>query len=138
MAWMTGTSPGHDGEKSPCAIALPFGGEGDSHACLRISSVAPRAVSGEIGMHDLDQLLGGLPPRRAGALRIDQMLPDMVLDDLGDEAVEGAAAGRRLLEHRRAAAAFLENALDRVDLAANATQSAQQLRFFLLDMCHRA
>jgi hypothetical protein len=47
-------------------------------------------------VNDLDQLLGRLCLRCA-SIRIEKMLPDMVLDDFGDEAVERAAAGRGLL-----------------------------------------
>ncbi len=48
-------------------------------------------------MDDADELLGGA--RGVGfAFGLNQLLADVILDDLGDEAVHRAPAGRRLLQ----------------------------------------
>src|SRR5579859_158248 len=92
--------------------------------------------SGQVGMHDVDQFLRGLALRAVAALRIDHMLADMVLDHLGDEAVERAAAGGRLLQDGETGPVFLEHALNRLDLAADATHAIQEFLLFLLRVCH--
>ena len=49
-------------------------------------------------MHDLDQLFRGLGARIIARQRgIDHVLENIVLHHLGDEAVERASTGRRLL-----------------------------------------
>src|SRR5262249_42602904 len=94
-------------------------------------------VSGQIRVDDLDQLLGGAVARVVGRrLRIDEVLVNVVLDDLGDEPVEGASTGRRLLQHGGAARLLLERALDRIDLAADAPDAVAQLLLLALRIGH--
>jgi hypothetical protein len=94
-------------------------------------------ASGQEGVDDPDQLLGGpgarIVPRR---LRVDDVLADMAFDDLGDEAVEGAAAGGRLLQHGRAAGLLLERALDGIELAADPPDPVEQFLLVPQSVCH--
>src|SRR5579864_978388 len=88
-------------------------------------------------MDDPDQLLCSVRPRIiARRLRVDNVLADMVLDDLGDQPVERAAAGRDLLQHGGAAGILLEGAFDGVELAADAANPVEQLLPLLLRMSH--
>src|SRR5579862_4667763 len=51
----------------------------------------------QIAVDDVDQLFGRLGARViARGSRVDHVLADVILDDLGDEAVERSAAGGRL------------------------------------------
>ena len=71
-------------------------------------------------MDDLDQLL-----RRLGAWiaarsrRIDEVLENVILDHLGDESVQRAAAGGGLLQHGRATRILFDAPLDGVELSAD-------------------
>ena len=79
-------------------------------------------------MDDANQFLGGLPARVVvigGG--VDQVFADVVLDDLGDEAVHGAAAGCRLLEHERALLVVDARPFDRGDLSADAFEAIEKL-----------
>jgi hypothetical protein len=51
----------------------------------------------------------------------------MAFDDLGDEPVEGAAAGGRLLQRGRTPRLLLERAIDGIELAADAADPIEQL-----------
>ena len=57
---------------------------------------------------------------------------DMVLDDLGNKAVQGAATGGRLLQHRGDLGVRLQRPPHRLDLATDAIEPLQQLGFFFL------
>jgi hypothetical protein len=88
-------------------------------------------------MDDLDQLFSGVRPRIiARRLRVDDMLADMILDDPGDEPVEGPTACRDLLQHGRAAGILLERALDGVELATDAANPVEELLPLLKNMRH--
>ena len=88
-------------------------------------------------MNNLDQLLRGagarIVPRR---FRVDDMLPDMAFDHLGDEPVKGTAASGRLLQHRGAAGFLLKRTFNGVELATNAPDPVQQLLLVLEGVCH--
>ena len=102
----------------------------------RLSRQIPRA-SRQIGVDDRDQLLGRLRPGIvARRIRIEHVLADMVLDHLGDEPVERAAAGGRLLENARAFGVGLDRALDRLELAAQPLEPVEELLFFFRDVTH--
>jgi hypothetical protein len=85
----------------------------------------------QVGMNDLDQLLGPLGAVAVGiACRVGDMEPDVVLHDLRHEAVHGAACGRYEMHDLGATSFTLERALDRLDLAADTPDAIQQLGFF--------
>jgi len=88
-------------------------------------------------MDDVDQFFRGLGARIVARCRgIHHVFADMVLDHLGDEAVECAAAGRRLLQDRAARAVGVEQAFDGIDLTAYASKAIQQLGFLSANMVH--
>ena len=74
-------------------------------------------------MDDLDQLFSCAGPRTVTrSFWVDHVLAYVVLDHLGYEAIQCPAAGSNLLQDRRAARVILEGTLDRLELAANATE----------------
>jgi hypothetical protein len=92
-------------------------------------------------MHDFDQLLRGLRARIVmRSVGIDEVLKDMVLDHLGDEAVKRAPTRRGLLQNSGAGCIFLDPTFDGVELASNAPQADEQflLLFFLTGVSHFA
>jgi hypothetical protein len=94
-------------------------------------------VSRQEGVDDLHQLLGGpgarIVPRR---FRVDDMLADMAFDHLGDEPVEGAAAGGRLLQYGRTTGFLLQRAFDGIELAADAANPIEQLLLVFQSVRH--
>src|SRR4029077_6328901 len=61
---------------------------------------------------------------------------NMVFDYLGDESVQGAAAGSCLLEDVGALVVRLDGSFDRLDLAAQPSDAIQQFGLFRLDVTH--
>src|SRR4029077_94004 len=88
-------------------------------------------------MDDLDELLGGLStwivPR---SRRVDDMLTDMVLDHLRDEAVERAATRGDLLQNRGTVGLHLHRTFNRFELSPNTSNPGQKLLFLCLGMRH--
>jgi hypothetical protein len=72
-----------------------------------------------------DALLGG-----------EQVQADVVLEDLGHQAVDAAAHVGKQHENVGAVVAGGERALDGVDLAADALDAGDELLFFLVDVGH--
>jgi len=110
--------------------ARPNGGRRWIAGCPPGSTPAQPERSGEVGVDDADQLVRRHPLAavvRRG--RIDQMFADMILQHLGDEPFQRAAARRCLLQHLRTFAIGLDRPLDRVDLSAHPPQTVQQLFF---------
>lgn len=88
-------------------------------------------------MDDVDEFFGGLGSRVvAGKRGIDEMFPNMILDHFRNEAVEGSAARRRLLQDTRAFLLFLDRALDGLDLAPDPLQPIEELGFLASDVRH--
>lgn len=88
-------------------------------------------------MDDLHQLLGSSSTGIAlGQVRIDQMLSDMVLKDLGDEPFQGSTARGGLLKDPSALLVALDRAFDRLNLPLDAPQAVKQLRPVPFDMSH--
>lgn len=95
--------------------------------------------SGQVGMNDRDQFLGGLGARIvARGIGVEHMLADMVLDHLGDEPIERTAAGGRLLKDARTFGVSLDRALNRLKLAAQSLEPVEQLLFLFRDVTHRS
>ena len=88
-------------------------------------------------MDDRHQLFGGL---NAGVVawsqRVDHVLADVVLDDLGDEAVHRTAAGGGLLQHAGALGLFVDCALEGFELAADAAKAIEELGLLGRDVSH--
>src|SRR5215471_20235852 len=92
-------------------------------------------ISPQIGLDRLDQLFRAA--LTLGALRgLDDVKPNMVLDHLGHQAVDGAARGDDQMQHRGAALFLLQGPLDRLDLAGDAPNAIEQLLLFLNRMAH--
>jgi hypothetical protein len=62
----------------------------------------------------------------------------MILDHLGDEAVQGAATRGRLLQNPRAFVVSLNGSFDGIDLSAKPLEPIQQLALFVCHMTHRS
>ncbi len=91
------------------------------------------AASLEVRMNDLDQFLCRLYARVVTFGRaIDEVLQNMVLDHLGDEAVERAATCCSLLQYGRTARVFLESSFDGIELPPDTPHTHQELSLFLL------
>src|SRR5580658_5585504 len=72
----------------------------------------------QILMHDLNEFFGGESlPRVARDLGIHHVFANVVLNDLGDEAVQRTATGGRLLEDRCAFIVRVHRAFHGLDLA---------------------
>jgi hypothetical protein len=88
-------------------------------------------------MNDFDELLGRKCLRRfSPGAWVNHVFPDMVLDHLRDEAVQGTAARSRLLKHIRALIIRLHGAFDGFDLTAQSLDAIQQLRLLFGYVTH--
>jgi len=83
------------------------------------------------------EFLGGLHTgvRFRGAL-IDHVFPDVVLNHLGDKALQGATAGRGLLKDARAFLIIFNRPFDGFHLAADAAEAIEQLCLLMSDVGH--
>jgi hypothetical protein len=119
------------------------GAAGDGEGC----SVVPRAdivgeaitrrPSLEIGADDIDQLVGGVGSVRVAlSLGIDDVDTDVVLHNLGHEAVDRPPDGRDQLQRLRAPRLSLESPFEGLDLSPNAADPADQLGFAAAGMAH--
>jgi hypothetical protein len=93
----------------------------------------------QISPHDIDQLLGGSSLSRIlGGIRVQDMEPDMALDEFAHQAIQRSPASRYELEHVRALVFFPECAFHGLNLSANSTNSAQKLFFVSRCVRHEA
>jgi len=69
-------------------------------------------------------------------IRIDNMFPDVILDDLCHEAVHCAARSDDEMKDIGAALFFLDRAFERLHLAENPSHSVQKLGFLFDRMSH--
>jgi len=83
----------------------------------------------QVRLNNLDQLFSAPGTGAALTIRIDHMHPDMVLNDLGHQAVHCAARSDNQMKNVGAALFFLDRALERFDLTANAPHPVQKLGF---------
>jgi len=91
----------------------------------------------EIRLHHVDEFLcSPRSLRRRLVVRVNDVEADMSLDDLGHEPVDGATARGDRLQDRRAVFLLLEQPFDGVDLAADTTESVQQLLLVADGMSH--
>ncbi len=88
-------------------------------------------------MHDVDQFVGRHARwaicRRGG---IDQVLPDVVLKDFCNEALQGSTTRRRLLQDSCAFLVTFDRALNCLNLSPDALQAVQQFRPVPFNMSH--
>src|SRR5580698_4162739 len=78
-------------------------------------------------MDNLNELFSGQNPRRiASGLRVDHVLANVILDDLGDKAVQSAATRGRLLQHHRTFIVCINRALHRFYLTTHSLQAIQK------------
>jgi hypothetical protein len=91
----------------------------------------------QVLMHDIDQLLGRRGMRGIARLAgIDHVLANVILNDLGDKPVQGAAAGGGLLQDDGAFIVRIDCAFDGFDLTAHTFEPIQKLRFLFGDVTH--
>jgi hypothetical protein len=82
-------------------------------------------------VHDFDRLLGTRGTVVVGIVcRIGNVKANVVLHDLGHEAVHGTARGSDEVHDLSAASLTFERAFDGFHLAADAADAVQQLGFF--------
>src|SRR5580658_3515897 len=99
------------------------------------SSAAPAARSFEIGVDDVNQLIGGRGARAGDAA--EHVLAQVILEDFRQQTVDGAPRGREQVHDVRAVGVALERALDGLHLAANPPDAVQQLLFVAHGVSHR-
>ena len=87
-------------------------------------------------MNNIDQFFGAFGARTALMIGIDDVHPNMILDDLSHQAVHRAARGDDEMEDVGASFFLLDRALERLDLAEDAAHPVQQLRFFFDGVSH--
>ena len=87
-------------------------------------------------MNDIDQFLGALGARTALVVRIDDVHPNVILDDLSHQAVHCAAGSDDEMKDVGASLFLLDRALERLDLTEDAAHSVQQLGFFFDSVSH--
>jgi hypothetical protein len=87
-------------------------------------------------LNNIDQFLGALGARTALMIRIDDVHPNMILDDLSHQAVHRAARSDDEMEDGGAAFFILDRALERLHLAEDAAHSVEQLGFFFDGVSH--
>lgn len=79
---------------------------GDASKTLSVLPIGGVPFSRQIRVNDVDQFLGRLGSIGSAVFWVDQMLPDMVFDDIGNKAIQGTPASGRLLKKRRAFGIF--------------------------------
>ena len=88
-------------------------------------------------MDDVDQLVGGqrsrIISRRA---RINHMFPNVIFDDLRNEAIQGSSTRGRLLQHIGAFLIGSHRSFNCLDLPAQPLEAIQELGFFVRDVTH--
>ena len=87
-------------------------------------------------MNDIDQFLGAFCARTALVVRIDDVHPNMILDDLSHLAVHRAARGDDEMEDGGASFFLLDCALEGLDLTEDAAHSVEELGFFFDGVSH--
>ena len=88
-------------------------------------------------MDDVDEFFGGNHSGIIGGQGgVDEMLADMVFDDLGDEPLQSAAAGRRLLEHPSAFAILLNGAFNRLNLSFDPLDAIEKFDLLPFNVSH--
>ena len=80
----------------------------------------------QIRLNDLDQLFRALTTGAPFMIRIDNMLPDMVLNDLSHQAVHGPARCDYQMENVGAALLFFDGAFQCFHLTENTSYSIQE------------
>src|SRR5712692_10703941 len=83
----------------------------------------------QVRLNTLDQFFSASGTGAALTIRIDNMHPDMVLNNLGHQAVHCAARRDDQMKNVGATLFLLDRALERFDLTANAPHSVQKLGF---------
>jgi hypothetical protein len=91
----------------------------------------------QIGSDDFDQFLAdfdGIGP--PVAVPFDDVKPDVILQDLAEQAIDRAATGGDPLQNIAAFHLADERPLNRLDLASQATDAMNQFLFLANGMCH--
>src|SRR5579863_3758796 len=85
------------------------------------SACSGRSAQGslEVGVNHVDQLVGGVGARSTRDSP-EHVLAYVILEDLGEQAVDGAARGGEQMHDVGTVRGALEGALDGLDLAADA------------------
>src|SRR5882724_9087231 len=97
----------------------------------------PHPLLLQILVNNFDEFFSGQRLRcLAPRVWVHQMFANMVFDYLGDESVQGAAAGGCLLEDIGALIIRLDGSFDRLDLTAQSSDAIQQFGFFRRDVTH--
>ena len=87
-------------------------------------------------MNDVDQFLGAFGARASFVIRIDDVHPNMILDDFSHQAVHRAAGGDDEMEDVRASFFAFDCALEGLDLTEDAAHPVEELGFFFDGVSH--
>ncbi|MGC1387183.1 MAG: hypothetical protein WA807_04150 [Steroidobacteraceae bacterium] len=91
----------------------------------------------EIRVDDVDQFLRGHDTRIVpGRARIEHVLANVILNDLGDEAIQRTPTRGGLLKNAGALMIGLDRALERIDLTAQAFEAIQKFGLFFCNVAH--
>src|ERR1700719_1697249 len=90
----------------------------------------------EVRLNNIDQFFGALGARTALVVRIDDVHPNMLLDDLSHQAVHRAARSDDQMEDGGASFFILDRALEGLHLAEDAAHSVEELGFFFDSVSH--
>jgi hypothetical protein len=87
-------------------------------------------------LNDIDQFFGALGARAALMIRIDDVHPNMILDDFSHQAVHRPARSDDEMEDGGASFFLLDRALERLDLTEDAAHPVEELGFFFDGVSH--
>ena len=90
----------------------------------------------EVRLNNFDQLFRASGTGAAFVIRIDDMHPDMVLNDLSHEAVHCSPGCDHQMKDVGAALFFFDRSFERLDLTENTSHSVQELGFLFDGMRH--
>jgi hypothetical protein len=91
----------------------------------------------DVTVKNFNQVFGGASFARIyfGGFAED-VITDFAVDDFDQQAVNGATAGRDLLQHSGALTLLFERGADAFDLALDAIDTGEKFAAFLNGMCH--
>jgi hypothetical protein len=91
----------------------------------------------QIRPRDVDQLFGRVSAFRVGFVcRIDDVQPDVICYDLGNEAIDGTTGDGDEVQHIGTTSWLFKRAFNRFDLSANASRVNEQFGLLLSSVGH--
>jgi hypothetical protein len=96
-----------------------------------------RAFLFQVGLERFDQFFGTPGTAGVGFMRgVDHVMAYVTLENLGHQALHGAARGSHQMQHLGAALFLIQCAFERINLSADASDAVEQAGFFANRMGH--